>query len=104
MTVSSGDADVQFTGTKIDKSDLEGATPVAVLSKAEFVEYIAKEAGLPEFNEDKECDEAVVELRDLGFEVSSVTKTHLVVSLPAQRMTYRYIFEDRPCSKKYRTP
>lgn len=104
ITISGGDSDVQFTGTKIDKSDLEGATPVAVLSKAEFVELIRREAGLPEFNQDKECDEAVVELKDLGFEVATVTESRVDVSLPAQRMTYQYIFEDKPCSKKYQTP
>ncbi len=102
-TLSGDNADATVKWTKIERSDLDGATPIAVLSKAEFVEYLAREAGLPTFEANTDCDKAIVELKDLGFELSSVSKKRVEVNLPAHAMTYGYKFSGKPCSKTYRT-
>ncbi len=94
---SSRDVEIQVTGPSIPRSELEARGPVEVLSKAEFVEWLTEEVGLPQFDEDTECDEAVAELEKLGFEVSSVTRTTVDVKLPDVTFAYRYYFENE-CS------
>lgn len=98
-------SEVRITGTLIDPVELEASEAVGSYTVEEFLNALNSEMGLPQHDENAECDEVIANVMKASIEPALVEKDKIAVAVPAMGIIFNYVYEfpDSTCSERYWT-